>query len=140
MAIFIKGKRIQTSGYKPLTVNTIPVNASPANLSVLMGFCLYRIDGTDLELIGGCVVDSGPRYPLNIHQDIATLPESLTADYTMNMDKSEISAVSEVNNTVHIDRVAKLALTDNVLSLVLGSSRYNIVGGSVNFHLYFTKQ
>lgn len=140
MAIFIKGKRIQTSGYKPLTVNTIPVNASPANLSVLMGFCLYRIDGTDLELIGGCVVDSGPTYPLNIHQDIATLPESLTADYTMNMDKSEISAVSEVNNTVHIDRVAKLALTDNVLSLVLGSSRYNIVGGSVNFHLYFTKQ
>lgn len=139
MAIYVRGKKVQSDGFKPLAVNQGPVNASPINLKVVQNFCLYRVNNGYLELLGACVLENITIEPTSISTDILNLPGFLKGNYAIDETKSETSVITEtsINNT---DRNGVIALVNNALKLTIGSSHFNLLGGSALYHLYLIRK
>lgn len=137
MAIFFGGDKIQASGYKPLTVNSCPVNAIPSDVTIMQAFCLYRVDGKILELVGGLSTYAKGSSTGYTKQDVLTLPSGLAGSYTLDKTQSTYSGTNA--NPSFVGGFVLPTLSNNVLTIQIGGTSGATYGGSAIFHLFYTK-
>ncbi|WP_125545346.1 hypothetical protein [Levilactobacillus lindianensis] len=144
MAIYYRGKKEQTNGFRKLTLSPEPIDPDPSPMTIRQAFCMYRFDGKILELAGGVVFDSS-NYALHKWElGLLKLPEFLSGTYTLDTTKGSIAGNAE---TINVNRLrnASAKLDDDILTILneysgAGAENVNPIGGAASFDLFFIKQ
>lgn len=137
MAIYFGGDKIQTSGYTPLIVNAGPVNAIPSDVTIMQAFCLYRVEGKILELVGGLSTYAKGSSAGYTKQDVLTLPSGLAGSYTLDKTQSKYSGTND--NPSFVDGFVLPTLSNNILSIQIGGTSGATYDGTAVFHLFYIK-